>query len=295
MVEVLLADSAQLDALVATGVDLDHHVTRPRTASSCTPWSPATRSATLRPMVTGRRQCFSPADSAARLSRARATIAAHQAENQAFTRRPWRQAAGIGRKDHPGRLLHLRDRPGALGRGEVGRGPDLDQRAHRARDSGPGTEIGSGGTQSITRFVDAGVYLYHRGAATGDRPGRSTSRSPAPPATWPWPRSPSGCRSRRQTRRGPGYQKDFVTSYLTPTELYDADRAARRAVPGARRDRRTAVQDQRLPAKAQAVLGTRRRQPGRVDSLAWGHEGGNDISRRAGQPGRRQPAALGDA
>src|SRR5690606_5856486 len=33
------------------------------------------------------------------------------------------------------------------------------------RDSGPGTEIGSGGTQTISRFVDAGVYLYHRGAA----------------------------------------------------------------------------------------------------------------------------------
>jgi hypothetical protein len=55
------------------------------------------------------------------------------------------------------------------------------------RDSGAGTEMGSGGTQSISRFVDAGVYLYHRGASTvTTRP--DTISITARPATSPPPR-----------------------------------------------------------------------------------------------------------
>src|SRR5690606_18882529 len=81
--------------------------------------------------------------------------------------------------------------------------------------------IGSGGTQNISRFVDAGVYLYHRGAsAVSTRPEYIRITSPtgdvavAKVSDW----LPT---DEEDNFKGPPYQQDFVTSYLTPTELYD--------------------------------------------------------------------------
>jgi hypothetical protein len=99
-------------------------------------------------------------------------------------------------------------------------GQTSNQQLTVARDSGPGTEFGSGGTQNISRFVDAGVYLYHRGASSvAARPDRIRITSPtgdvAIAKVNDWLPLPD------QDPADGVYLKDFVTSYLTPTELYD--------------------------------------------------------------------------
>ena len=81
--------------------------------------------------------------------------------------------------------------------------------------------MGSGGTQNISRFVDAGVYLYHRGASSlSTRPDYIRITSPtgdvAVAKVQDW--LPT---DEEDEWKGPGYQEDFVTSYLTPTELYE--------------------------------------------------------------------------
>ncbi|WP_176710587.1 hypothetical protein [Micromonospora sediminicola] len=68
-------------------------------------------------------------------------------------------------------------------------------------DSGPGTAIGSGGTATMSRFTDAGQYMYHRfsnpvpiTAARRPGPPSPATRAARPPST-----SPSGWAARART------------------------------------------------------------------------------------------------
>ncbi|MDI5944129.1 zinc carboxypeptidase, partial [Micromonospora sp. DH15] len=114
-----------------------------------------------------------------RISERDATIAAHQAENRAYTATLERSAAAsdvkIIRADYytsgTNQVLSVE--------AKWAQGQTSTSTLTVARDNGPGTEIGSGGTQNISRFVDAGVYLYHRGAAAVTaRPERIQITSP---------------------------------------------------------------------------------------------------------------------
>lgn len=153
------------------------------------------------------------------------------------------------------------------------------------RDSGPGTAFGSGGTQTITRFVDAGVYLYHRGASrtTGEdavtvRPDRVRITSPsgdvaiAKVSDW----LPAG--DEADPFKGEGYQQDFVGSYLDPTQLYDRIQQLAEDYP-------TLSEIVELPNKtngyrraAQAVIGATDAGRVAIDSKAYGSEGANGIT-----------------
>ncbi|GAB3976779.1 hypothetical protein [Plantactinospora veratri] len=169
VVEVLLADSDELDRLVATGVDLDHHVSR--TASGIVVHAVVTPNevATLR--ASGYRLgevLFTPADSARRIAERDATIAAHAAENEALRETQSRRGAQA-----PADVKIIRADYYTSGTDQVlsveakwAQGQTATDALTVTRDSGPGTPMGSGGTQTISRFVDAGVYLYHRGAST---------------------------------------------------------------------------------------------------------------------------------
>ncbi|MFI6230333.1 M14 family metallopeptidase [Micromonospora echinospora] len=285
VVEVLLADQAALDELVATGVDLDHHVTRTGTGIVVHAVVTPTETAALRRM--GYRigaTLHDPADSAQRIAEREATIAGHRADNRRFS-------ASLAPSATASDVRIIRADYYTSGTDQVlsveakwGQGQTATGALTVARDSGPGTEIGSGGTQTISRFVDAGVYLYHRGAATVTaRPHRIQVTSPtgdvAVAEVTEWLPIPD------DDPEGPGYQKDFVTSYLTPTELYARIRQLAADHPRLAEVVELPYKTNGYRRKAQVVLGSAAAGRVAVDSLAWGHQGGNDISVELADPG----------
>ncbi|MEV6816429.1 M14 family metallopeptidase [Micromonospora sp. NPDC051296] len=288
VVEVLLADNAELDALVATGVDLDHHVDRTEDGGIV-----------VHAVVTGNevatltaagytfgKVLHTAADSEARIAEREATIAEHIADNQDFS-----AAAGMAARAAVSDVKIIRADYYTNGTTQVlsveakwAQGQTVTTALTVQRDSGPGTEIGSGGTQSITRFVDGGVYMYHRGAAN------VTSRPDYVRIT-----SPTGDVAVAKVKEwlpisgdspeGPGYQKDFVNSYLTPTELYDRIKNLAQQYPSLSEIVELPYKTNGYRRKAQAVLGTANASRVGVDSLAWGHEGGNNVSVQLANPG----------
>ncbi|MEU4567993.1 M14 family metallopeptidase [Micromonospora sp. NPDC023956] len=285
VVEVLLAGQAALDELVATGVDLDHHVTRTETGIVVHAVVTPSENAALRRM--GYRigaTLHDPADSARRIAEREATIAGHRGDNQRFSAALAPSATTsdvrIIRADYytsgTERVLSVE--------AKWAQGQTATAALTVARDSGPGTDIGSGGTQTIARFVDAGVYLYHRGAATVTaRPHRIQVTSPtgdvAVAEVTEWLPIPA------DDPEGPGYQKDFVTSYLTPTELYARIRQLAADHPRLAEVVELPYRTNGYRRKAQVVLGGTAAGRVAVDSLAWGHQGGNDISVELADPG----------
>jgi hypothetical protein len=287
VVEVLLADTAQLDALVATGVDLDHHVAHTEDGVVAHAVVTAGEAATL--TAAGfrlGRVVHRPADAQARVAEREATIAGHAAENRQFAAAasdptaPDVSDVRIIRADYyTSGTSHVLSVEAKWAQGQTAATPLTVE-----RDSGPGTEFGSGGTQTISRFVDAGVYLYHRGAATvTSRPDRIRITSPtgdvAVAQVREWLPTPG------TDPEGPGYQKDFVTSYLTPTELYARIHQLAAEFPDLAEIVELPYKTNGYRRHAQAVFGTANASRVAVDSLAWGHQGGNDISVELANPG----------
>lgn len=287
VVEVLLADTAELDRLVGTGVDLDHHVAR--TESGVVAHAVITESEAASLTAAGFRLgkvLHRPEDAQARVDEREATIAEHVAENREF-------AAAVADPNAPdvSDIKIIRADYYTSGTNQVlsveakwAQGQTASNSLTVVRDSGPGTEIGSGGSQTISRFVDAGVYLYHRGASlVTTRPDYIRITSPtgdvavAKVTEWlPIPET---------NPEGPGYQKDFVTSYLTPSELYARIHQLAAQFPGLAEIVELPYKTNGYRRHAQAVFGAVSASRVAVDSLAWGHEGGNDISVEIVNPG----------
>jgi hypothetical protein len=290
VVEVLLADRDELDRLVATGVDLDHHVSRTEAGIVVHAVVTPTEIGGLR--TRGYRigeTLYDSQDTDERIAEREATIAEHRAENRAFSARLAQDAAvadvKIIRADYytsgTSQVLSVE--------AKWAQGQTSTSALTVTRDSGPGTELGSGGTQTISRFVDAGVYLYHRGAATVTaRPDRIQLTSPTGDTVTAqvkqWLPIPD------ESPEGPGYQKDFVTSYLTPTELYDRIRRLADEFPHLAEVVELPHKTNGYRRPAQVVLGATNASRVAVDSLAWGHEGGNDITVELADPGAADQA-----
>ncbi|MFI7491874.1 M14 family metallopeptidase [Micromonospora echinaurantiaca] len=287
VVEVLLADTAQLDALVATGVDLDHHVARTEDGVVAHAVITASEGAAL--TAAGFRLgevLHRPADAQARVAERAATIAEHAADNRQFA-----AAASDPTAPDVSDVKIIRADYYTSGTSQIlsveakwAQGQTASTPLTVERDSGPGTAFGSGGTQTISRFVDAGVYLYHRGAATvTTRPDRIRITSPtgdvAIATVKEWLPTPG------DGPEGPGYQKDFVTSYLTPTELYARIHQLAAEFPDLAEIVELPYKTNGYRRHAQAVLGTATASRVAVDSLAWGHEGGNAVSVELADPG----------
>ncbi|MDQ7905797.1 M14 family metallopeptidase [Phytohabitans sp. ZYX-F-186] len=285
VVEVTVADRDALDRLVATGVDLDHHVSHTQAGIVVHAVVTPNEVEGLRALgYSVGSTLFDPADSDDRIAEREATIAEHRAENQAFSASlatsPTASDVKIVRADYytsgTSQVLSVE--------AKWAQGQTSTSTLTVSRDSGPGTPIGSGGTQTISRFVDAGVYLYHRGAST------VTSRPDKIQIT-----SPTGDVAVAQVKEwlpidgespeGPGYQKDFVTSYLTPTELYDRIKRLAAEYPQLAEIVELPYKTNGYRRKAQVVLGSANASRIAVDSLAWGHEGGNDITVELANPG----------
>jgi len=293
VVEVIVADSNELDRLVATGVDLDHHVARLQDRIVVHAVITPSQAAALRDggYQLGK-TLFNPSDSGARIEEREHTIAVHKAENAAFTAllaaQPGEADVRIIRADYytsgTSQVLSV-EAKWAYGQTQTNSLTVM-------RDSGPGTEIGSGGSQTISRFVDAEVYLYHRGAAlVTTRPDLIRITSPsgdvATVKVTEWLPIPA------DDPEGPGYQKDFVTSYLTPTELYDRIHRLAAEFPDIAEIVELPFKTNGYRRKAQVVLGSVSASRVAVDSLAWGHQGGNNISVAVLNPGSaNQPLSV---
>lgn len=161
------------------------------------------------------------------------------------------------------------------------------------RDAGPGTEIGDGGTQTLGRFVDVGVYMYHRGQARVDeRPERIRVTSPhggsavAEVTEWlPDPDRPGD----------PLPYTDFLNAYMTPGELYDRIHQIADEYPDIAEVIELPHRTNGYRRHAQAILGVsvNGQNAARgvvVETLAYGHEGGNDVVVDLSDPSRPDSA-----
>ncbi|MFD1827588.1 M14 family zinc carboxypeptidase [Mumia zhuanghuii] len=290
VVEITVPGTAELDRLVATGVDLDHGVEqRPDGLEVRAIVTPHELEALEKAGFEAGEVLYTEKDTETALAERDATVAAAKAENTAFadeathpdvsdvkiTRAQYFTAFGV---------------PVLSVEAKWANGQNATDVLTVERDSGPGTAFGSGGSQTINRFVDADVYLYHRGASptTGEqavttRPDRIRITSPtgdvaiAKVTDW----LPTG--DEPDPFKGAGYQEDFVSSYLDPTQLYDRIKQLATDFPDLAEIVELPHQTNGYRRLAQAVIpaGTAAADHPRrigVDSKAYGSEGGNGIT-----------------
>ncbi|ACZ90798.1 M14 family zinc carboxypeptidase [Streptosporangium roseum] len=145
-------------------------------------------------------------------------------------------------------------------------------------DSGKRTPPGSGGTATMSRFTDAGQYLYHRfnsPLSVAEIPARVTVTSSrggsvtVPVARWLGDR-----------RKAPGrhYVADFVDHYMDPTEVTDRITTLAGEFPKISQIVDLPYRTNGYRRAAQAQFGSVAASTFYVSSKAYGHEGGNDIS-----------------
>ena len=132
--------------------------------------------------------------------------------------------------------------------------------------------------------MDGGVYLYHRGASNVTaRPDKIRITSPTGDVAivkvndW--------LPTDDEEAADPGYQKGFINSYLTPTELYDRIKALSAQYPGISEIVELPHKTNGYRRNAQALFGSANANRVGIDSKAWGHEGGNSIAVTFANPG----------
>lgn len=163
--------------------------------------------------------------------------------------------------------------------------PSAENILTAAWDSGPGTAPGSGGSATMSRFTDAGEYMYHRFSdpvPTEAIPTEVTITSSegatlvAPVAEWL-----GGARK----APSPHYVTDFVDHYMDPTEVRQRFNDLADEFPEL-----TEVVD--LPyltngyrRQAQALFGDSDQNRLYVTTHAYGSEGGNEVTVELDDPG----------
>ncbi|MCD2443154.1 chitobiase/beta-hexosaminidase C-terminal domain-containing protein [Agromyces sp. SYSU K20354] len=284
VVEVTLADNTELDELVDTGVDLDHaaHLNADGTITAHAVISDGEADALRARGFAVGDTLHDEGDTEAVLAERDATIAAAVEENEEFAAAAAADAADVKiiRADY-----YTQFGVGYLSvEAKWADGQTNAAQLTVQRDSGAGTPMGSGGSQNISRFVDASVYLYHRGAAVVEtRP--DTIQITSPTGDVATAKVNDWLPIEGDATWGPNYQTDFITSYLTPTELYDRVKALAAEFPGISEIVELPNQTNGYRRHAQAVLGSSNANRVAIDSLAWGHEGGNDVSVALTSPG----------
>jgi hypothetical protein len=280
VVEVLVPDRAALDELAATGADLDHGVTE--------------RNGKLVVQVVGDDETFdllraqgyeignellSESTSRARVAERARAIKAKKAEAAAqdvsaaegvkILNAVWFTSTG-------GQALYVE------AKSADGASDTLTLRW----DSGPGTEMGSGGQTTLNDFVDIGVYMYHeRQVAVSQRPSRVEVTSAATGVTvtaavTEWVPPVKG------NNGDDPYLRGFVDHYMDPTELYDRIEALADEFPQLAEIVELPYKTNGYRRPAQTVFGSLSTSPNSsgnpsavsVSSHAYGSEGGNGIT-----------------
>ncbi|WP_036320636.1 M14 family metallopeptidase [Microbispora sp. ATCC PTA-5024] len=151
-------------------------------------------------------------------------------------------------------------------------------------DSGPGTAPGSGGSATMSRFTDAGQYMYHRFntplpvdqtpakvTVTSSRGGSVT----VPVTKW-----------LGEPRKAPGahYVQDFVDHYMDPTEVTGRITALAKEFPAISQIVDLPYKTNGYRRAAQAQFGTAAASTFYVTSKAYGAEGGNEVSVALARP-----------
>ena len=152
-----------------------------------------------------------------------------------------------------------------------------------ANDTGPSTPFGT--ARNMSRFIDSGVYMFHRNLAkVAVRPSQirvtSSTGGTAIGYVSDWLEEPVV-----PMTDTPGYKYDFVDNYKTVAQLYGrfeeiADQYPRIAEIVELPNKTNGYQRQ-----AQATIGGTGQAAVVVTSAAWGHEGGNEITVRFVNPG----------
>ncbi|HEU4450867.1 MAG TPA: M14 family zinc carboxypeptidase [Gaiellaceae bacterium] len=217
VVEVVLADRAELDRLVEAGFDLDHSIKHTDDGIVVNAVvTPSERQELERLGFTLGRTVQSAADldevlaerNAVKAAKARSAglqlqLLEAETENLKVLRADW--FTSLGTPQLSVEALHVE-------------GADPSVTLQLEWDSGPGTEMGSGGSISLQRFVDAGVYMYHRRQTSAPvqpdmiRVTASTGDVVTAKVTEWLPPDDGPTRARFE---------DFVDNYLDPTELYE--------------------------------------------------------------------------
>ncbi|MEV1290374.1 M14 family zinc carboxypeptidase [Micromonospora sp. NPDC049679] len=147
-----------------------------------------------------------------------------------------------------------------------------------AWDSGKGTPAGSGGTATMSRFTDAGAYMYHRfntPLAVTTAPSSVTVTSSRggtvtiPVSKWLGAKRPTP---------GRHYIADFVDHYMDPTEVTHRITTLAREFPKLAQIVDLPHQTNGYRRAAQAQFGTDPASTFYVSSKAYGSAGGNDVS-----------------
>jgi Zinc carboxypeptidase/Chitobiase/beta-hexosaminidase C-terminal domain len=287
VVEVAVHDRAELDRLVATGVDLTEHLEARGGATVVQAVLTAAEEARLAAsgFELGRTvQTQAQADAimrqrerkVERLERTEARTAALATAQQEI------DAVRIARADYFTSL-------GEQFLSVEAKSSDLDAATLTVSwDSGPGTPMGSGGSAELEPFVDADVYLYHRGQfAIDERPATievtSSNGGSATGEVEEW--LPPD-----DDEPGPDpYFKDFVDRYMDPTELQQRIVQLTEEFPRLAEIVELPHETNGYRRHAQAILGSIGSDAAQasavvVTSRAWGHEGGNDLSIELADP-----------
>src|SRR3954451_8676938 len=142
-------------------------------------------------------------------------------------------------------------------------------------DQGPGTEFIS--ARAMSRFVDSGVYMFHRNLfKLATRPDRiRVSSSTGGVATG---KVSNWLQDVTPLTATPGYQSDFVDEYKTPQQVYARFEEIARDHPDIAEIVPLKNKTNGYQRKAQATIGGTGQAAVVVSSAAWGQDGGNDIT-----------------
>jgi Zinc carboxypeptidase/Chitobiase/beta-hexosaminidase C-terminal domain len=290
VVEVILADVDELDRLLAEGFDLDHQVKYTQQGIVVNAVVTPTEQAELEQLgFTVGATLFSAEQLDEVLAERNAVRAAklRGAGMQSYL------ATGVEQTENPNLRVLRADWFTSTGTPQLNvealhvDGSDPSVTIQLEWDTGPGTPMGSGGSISMQRFVDAGVYMYHR---------RQTS-SPVQPDMIRLTSSTGDVVDAKVTEWLPpdplpdkDRYEDFVDNYMDPTELYAKINALASEFPDLAEIRNLPYTTNGYRRQAQAIVGSTSGSANQaaafyVTSNAYGSEGGNDLMIETVDPG----------
>ena len=152
-----------------------------------------------------------------------------------------------------------------------------------ANDTGANTPFGT--ARNMSRFIDSGVYMFHRNLAkVAVRPSQirvtSSTGGTATGYVSDWLEEPVV-----PMTDTPGYKYDFVDNYKTVEQLYGRFEEIAEQYPRIAEIVELPNKTNGYQRQAQATIGGTGQAAVVVTSAAWGHEGGNDITVRFVNPG----------
>jgi hypothetical protein len=220
VVEVVVDDRAELDRLVEAGFDLDHQIAYTNDGIVVAAVVTPSEQAQLRKLGFTLGETLFSAEQLDEVLAERNAVKAAKARGagmQALT------ASFVEQTENPNLKVLRADWFTSLGTPQLSvealhvDGASSSLTLQLEWDTGPGTPMGSGGSISMQRFVDAGVYMYHRRQTSSPiqpdkiRVTSSTGDVVEAQVTEWLPPDPPPNKDRYQ---------DFIDNYLDPTELH---------------------------------------------------------------------------